>query len=151
MTVNKVILVGNLGADPEMRHANSGTAIANLRIATSERRKDRDGNWGDHTEWHTVTAFGKTAEACGRFLAKGRQVYVEGKLRTRKWQDKDGRDRWSTEVVADAVQFLGGKGENGGKGGGGGYGNRAPSPAPAPAPAPAQQQGGAYVDDDIPF
>jgi single-strand DNA-binding protein len=124
MSVNKVILVGNLGRDPETRTAASGTVVANLRVATTSREKDKDGNWSDHTEWHTVVAFGKVAENVARFLKKGRQIYVEGKLRTRKWQDKDGQDRYSTEVVADTVQFLGGRpdGESGHGGGEGGYG-----------------------------
>ncbi len=121
MTVNKVILVGNRGRAPEMRTSQSGTAIAQLSIATTERRKDRDGNWGDHTEWHRVVAFGRTAENIGRFLSKGRQVYIEGRLQTRKWQDKEGQDRWSTEVIADVVQFLSSGNRDGG-GGGGGYG-----------------------------
>jgi len=145
MTVNKAILIGRLGRDPEMRTTNSGLAIANLRLATTERRKDRDGNWGEHTEWHTVACFGKTAENAGRFLTKGRQVYVEGRITTRKWQDKDGRDRYSTEVVANTLQFLGSK-SDGASGGGGGGQRRAPAPAPAP-----KGQGGAFVDDDIPF
>ena len=124
LTVNKVILVGNLGRDPEMRSANTGTAIANLNIATSERRKDRDGNWSDHTEWHKVVCFGKTAENVGRFCRKGKQVYVEGRLSTRKWQDKDGRDRWTTEITADQIRFLGGRDDGGSaapRSGGGGY------------------------------
>ena len=108
MTVNKVILVGNLGADPESRESKSGSTIANLRIATSERTKDREGNWGDHTEWHRVVCFGRTAENVARFLSKGRQVYIEGKIRTRKWQDRDGNDKYTTEIVADQVRFLGG-------------------------------------------
>lgn len=115
MTVNKAILVGRLGADPELRNTNGGMTIAKLRVATTERKKDQDGNWGEHTEWHTVTAFGNTAEAAGRFLSKGRQVYVEGRIRTRKWQDKEGQDRWSTEIVCDTLQFLGSKGEGGGE------------------------------------
>lgn len=130
MTVNKAIIVGNLGRDPEVRDTTKGSKIANLRIATTERRKVGD-NWEDHTEWHTVTCFGKTAELVERYLSKGRQVYVEGRLQTRKWQDKDGHDRYSTEVVADVIRFLGGKGDSGGQretsqpqrsNGGGGYG-----------------------------
>lgn len=108
MSVNKVILVGNLGADPEQRETGSGVAVCNLRIATSERKKDPAGEWVDHTEWHRVCCFGRTAENCGRYLSKGRLVYVEGKIRTRKWTDNDGRDRWSTEVIGDVVRFLGG-------------------------------------------
>ena len=127
MTVNKAILIGNLGQDPEMRTTSSGLAIANLRLATSDRRKDRDGNWQDHTEWHTVTVFGKTAENVAKFCRKGKQLYVEGRIQTRKWVDKNDQDRWSTEIVADNVRFLGGKDE-GNSGGqsrgssGGGYG-----------------------------
>jgi single-strand DNA-binding protein len=124
MSVNKVILVGNLGRDPETRTAGTGTVVANLRLATTSRERDKDGNWSDQTEWHTVVAFGKVAENVSRFLKKGRQIYVEGKLRTRKWQDKDGADKYSTEIIADTVQFLGGRpdGESGGGEGGGGYG-----------------------------
>lgn len=143
MTVNKVILIGNLGRDPEVRSTASGTSVCNLRIATSERRKDREGNWNDHTEWHSVVCFGRTADNVGRFLAKGRQVYIEGRLQTRKWQDKDGADRWSTEVVADNLRFLGGRdGGGGGGGGGGSYGGGNDSGG-----------GGSYggADDDIPF
>lgn len=127
MTVNKVILIGNLGADPEMRTSQGGNAIANLRIATTERTKDKDGNWVDQTEWHRVVCFGRTAENVGRFLKKGRQLYVEGRLQTRKWTDQEGKERWSTEVVAREIRFLGGRdgGEGGGGhsggGGGGGY------------------------------
>ena len=109
--VNKVMLIGNLGQDPEVRTTGGGTAVANLRIATSSRRKDDTGNWTDHTEWHTVVCFGKTAENCGRFLSKGRQIFIEGRLQTRKWQDRDGNDKWSTEVVAHEVKFLGGRPE----------------------------------------
>lgn len=121
--INKVILIGNLGQDPDVRTTGSGASVANLRIATSERRKDRDGNWADHVEWHSVVAFGKTAENAGRFLKKGRQVYVEGRLQTRKWE-KDGETRYSTEVVVDTLKFLGSKSEGGGSqsSGGGGYG-----------------------------
>lgn len=128
--INKVILIGNLGADPEVRTTAGGTAVANLRIATTERRKDKDGNWSDHTEWHSVVVFGRTAENCGQYLKKGRQVYVEGRLQTRKWQDREGNDKYSTEVAADIVRFIGGApreegaggGYSGGGGGGGSYG-----------------------------
>lgn len=133
MSVNSVHLVGNLGADPEVRTTQSGIHVANLRLATTERQKDRDGNWGDHTEWHRLVAFGKTAENAGRFLQKGRQIYVEGRLRTRKWQAQDGSDRWSTEVVADRIVFLGRNGD----------GDGASSGEAPPA------SGGA--DDEIPF
>lgn len=134
MTVNKVILIGNLGQDPEVRSTAGGTQVASLRIATSERRKDKGGEWADHTEWHSVVAFGRTAENIGRYCKKGKQIFVEGRLQTRKWQDKEGNDRWSTEVVADNVRFLGGgEGKGGSKhrtervgGGGGDYGGDIP-------------------------
>jgi single-strand DNA-binding protein len=121
MTVNKVILVGRLGADPETRTAQAGTVIGNLRVATDERRKDKDGNWQKHTEWHRVVCFGRDAENASKFLKKGSQLYIEGKLRTTKYQDKDGKDRWSTDVVADVIRFLDSRGEGGAGGGGGGY------------------------------
>ncbi len=170
--VNKVILIGNLGQDPEMRSTGSGMAVCNLRVATSTRRKDRDGNWGDHTEWHSVVVFGRTAENVNQYCRKGKQLYIEGRLQTRKWQDRDGNDRYSTEVVGENVKFLGGRGEGGGSygGGGGGYGggggggghsrggsgsgggggggyDRGPQQAPPQPTAPADD----FPDDDIPF
>jgi single-strand DNA-binding protein len=179
MTVNKVILVGRLGRDPEIRTTASGNSVGNMRIATTERRKDRDGNWGDQTEWHTVVVFGKTAETAGRFLKKGRQVYVEGRLQTRKWQDKDGQDRYSTEVVANALRFLGSREDSGdggggsysggggggysgggGGGGGGGYsgggGGRSQSYGGGSSGSSGSSGGGGgddmpFADDDIPF
>jgi len=130
--VNKVILVGNLGQDPEVRTTQGGQSVASLRIATTDRVKDKDGNWGDRTEWHSVVVWGRTAENVQKFCRKGKQLYIEGRLQTRKWQDKEGKDRYSTEVVAETVHFLGGgRGEGGGgggdegggfSGGGGGYG-----------------------------
>ena len=105
MSVNKVILVGNLGRDPEVRETKSGSNVANLRVATTHRSKVGD-EWQEQTEWHTVTVFGRQAELCGRYLENGRQVYVEGRVQTRKWQDKEGNDRYSTEVVANDVKFL---------------------------------------------
>ena len=108
--VNKVILVGNLGQAPELKTTTSGLSVSNLRIATNERKKDSNGTWVDSTEWHSIVVFGGQAENCSKFLEKGRQVYVEGRLQTRKWQDKDGQDRWSTEVVAHQVKFLGPRG-----------------------------------------
>ena len=161
--INKVILIGNLGQDPDLRSTASGATVANLRIATTERRKDRDGNWGDHTEWHSVVSFGRTAENVGKYCRKGKQIYIEGRLQTRKWQDRDGRDRYSTEVVADNIRFLGGgagasQGQGQGGYGGGGYSQQQPqggwnqnnaprqaAPASAPEPMP-------YSDDEeIPF
>ena len=113
-TVNRVILIGNLGQDPEVKFLQSGTAVCNLRLATTEAWKDKaSGEAQEHTEWHTVTLFGKTAEIAGQYLRKGAKVYVEGKLKTRKWQDKSGNDRYSTEITADQMQMLGGKSDSG--------------------------------------
>jgi single-strand DNA-binding protein len=108
MSVNKVILLGNLGKDPELRFTPQQMAIARFSIATNERKKDQSGNWSDHTEWHNVVVFGKSAENCSKFLKKGRQAYIEGRIRTNKWQDKEGKDRYTTEILADTVQFIGG-------------------------------------------
>lgn len=118
--VNKVILLGHLGQDPEMRNTQGGNAICNMRLATSDKYKDRDGNMQERTEWHTVVVFGRTAEAVHRFCKKGKQVYVEGRLQTRKWTDKAGAERYSTEVVAEDVKFLGGGDGGGGRQEGGG-------------------------------
>jgi single-strand DNA-binding protein len=112
-SVNKVILIGNLGRDPEIRYLPSGDALANLRIATTEAWKDKSGEKQEATEWHTVVFFGRQAEICGEYLKKGSSVYVEGSLRTRKWQDKDGQDRYSTEIRGDRMQMLGGRGSGG--------------------------------------
>ena len=123
--VNKVILIGNLGADPETRYTSSGTAITSLRIATSEQWTDKQsGERQERTEWHRVKLFGKLAEIAGEYLKKGRQVYIEGSLRTDKYTDKDGIERFSTDIVANDMQMIGGAGGEGGGGGGGGYGNR---------------------------
>ena len=121
--VNKVILVGNLGKDPQTRSTPNGQEVATLTVATSEKYKDKSGELQERTEWHTVVVWGKQAESCGKYLTKGRQVYVEGRLATRKWTDKEGAERYTTEVVAESVKFLGGGGEK--KAGGGdelGYG-----------------------------
>lgn len=107
--LNSVHLIGNLGADPDTRTSASGVVVCNLRVATTHRAKDDDGNWSDRTEWHRVVCFGKTAENAGRFLEKGRQVFIDGRLQTRKWTDQNGSERYSTEVVAREVKFLGGK------------------------------------------
>lgn len=125
--VNKVFLIGNLGQNPELRTTGGGTSVANIRIASSERRKDRDGNWTDHTEWHSVVVFGRTAENVATYCRKGSQIHVEGRLQTRQWEDSNGNKRYSTEVVAENIRFLGGKGSSGGgSSSGGGYsgGNR---------------------------
>lgn len=133
--VNKVILVGNLGADPEARFMPSGKAVCNFRIATSESWTDKEsGDKQGKTEWHSIVAFGKLAEICGEYLKKGSQVYVEGKLQTRKWQDKQGADRYSTEIIVNEMQMLGGKP--------GARPERSESAAPAD---------NTPFDDDIPF
>jgi len=122
-SVNKVILIGNLGADPEVRHTQGGSAVANLSVATNERWTDRDGNPQERTEWHNVTVWGKTAEHCGQYLSKGRSVYVEGRIQSRTYTDRDGNERKVWDVVAQNVTFLGGDGGYGGnrsQGGGGG-------------------------------
>ena len=154
--VNKVILVGNLGRDPETRTAQSGTTIANLNIATTTRRKQGE-EWVEHTEWHRVVCFGKTADNVSRFLSKGRQVYIEGRMQTRKWQDQSGADRYTTEVVADTVQFLGRKGDSAGGGDFGGssdsgsFGGGSSSGSSGGGDYSGGGGGGGTPDDDIPF
>jgi single-strand DNA-binding protein len=139
--VNKVIVVGNLGQDPETRYMPSGSAVTNLRVATNESWKDKQtGEQKDRTEWHRVAMFGRLAEIAAEYLRKGSQVYIEGKLRTRKWQDKDGNDRYTTEIVADEMQMLGGR-----SGGG------APAMSDSPPESAAAQPSGDDFDDDIPF
>ncbi|MCH2535148.1 MAG: single-stranded DNA-binding protein [Bdellovibrionales bacterium] len=105
--INKAIIIGRLGADPEVRQVSSGNSVATLSVATSEKWTDRDGQAQERTEWHRVIAWGKLAEICGKFLAKGRQVYVEGRIQTRQWEDSQGQKRYTTEIVANTVQFLG--------------------------------------------
>ncbi len=151
--INKVILIGNLGADPETRSMPSGMTVANLRIATSESWKDKQsGEQKERTEWHQVALFGRLGEIAGEYLRKGSQVYIEGSLRTRKWQDKEGRDRYTTEIIANDMQMIGGRGGGGGGGGGGGsgatgsYETRERAPAAEPAGVGAEA-----FDDDIPF
>jgi single-strand DNA-binding protein len=153
--VNKVILVGNLGKDPETRYMPSGSAVTNLTLATSESWKDKQsGEAQERTEWHKIAMFGRLAEIAAEYLRKGSQIYIEGKLRTRKWQDKEGKDRYTTEIVADEMQMLGGKGGGAGAGagasmgaaagssGGGGGGGRAAVNDSGPP---------GDFDDDIPF
>jgi single-strand DNA-binding protein len=162
--INKVILIGNLGADPEVRFTPSGQAVANFRIATSESWNDKtSGQKQERTEWHRIVVWGKLAELCGEYLKKGRQCYVEGRLQTREWTDKEGKKNWTTEVVANTVQFLGGggggrpAGEGGGGGygggGGGGYGggSRGPADQGGGGGAPPDDMGGPPPSDDIPF
>jgi len=156
--IHKVILVGNLGADPETRYTPSGTAITSIRIATSEAWKDKTtGEQQERTEWHRVKFFGRLAEIAGEYLKKGSQVYIEGKLRTDEYE-KDGVKRYSTDVIADEMQMLGsrGGGAGGGEGGGGGERRergpaRGPQSAPARAPASAPAQDSHFDDDEIPF
>lgn len=158
MTVNKVILVGNLGRDPEVRTTQSGMTIANLSLATAERQKGADGEWADHTEWHRVVVFGRTAENVAKFCQKGKQLFVEGKLRTRKWTDKDGAEKYSTEIVADVVHFLGG-GKGDGEERGGSTAKQAPKPAGGKPSggkhtkreASATDYGGGDDGSDLPF
>ena len=149
-SVNKVILIGNLGADPETRYMPSGDAITNIRIATTFRWKDKSsGENKEETEWHRVAFFGRLAEVAGEYLKKGSPVYVEGRIRTRKWQDKDGNDRYSTEIVAEAMQLLGSRGGAGEPASAREPAESASGAAPKPAKAPAG--GLSDMDDDIPF
>jgi single-strand DNA-binding protein len=113
-SINKVILIGNLGRDPELRYIQSGQAVTNFSVATNEKWKDKDGNNQERTEWHRIVVWGKSAENCAQYLQKGRSVYIEGKLQTREWEDKDGNKRSTTEIVAQVVQFLGGRGGSAG-------------------------------------
>jgi len=179
-SVNKVILIGNLGRDPELRYNPSGVAFCTISLATTRTWKSREsGERQEETEWHRVVFNDKLAEIVGEYCKKGRPLYVEGRLRTRKWQDKEGKDQYTTEIIADQMQLLGGReggGDEGGGGGGGGYSrqarggaerggemgggggeareSRAPAaraPAPRPAPAPKPSTGFDDMDDDIPF
>lgn len=155
--VNKVILIGHLGADPETRAMPSGMQVANIRLATTESWKDKQsGEQQERTEWHSVALFGRLGEIAAEYLRKGSQVYIEGRLRTRKWQDKEGRDRYTTEIVGSEMQMLGGRGGAGGVGGasagGGGYSDAPPraervETSGSSAGAGASQE----FDDDIPF
>jgi len=166
-SVNKVIVLGNLGRDPEVRYTPNGNAVCNLRIATTRNWKSKDsGEKMEETEWHSVVLYDRQAEIAGEYLKKGRPVYIEGRLKTRKWTDKEGVEKYTTEIVADSMQLLGGR-EGGGGGaedeGGGGYSERsAPAARPAPASRPAAQAaarpapqkaatGFDNMDDDIPF
>ncbi|MGH8237566.1 MAG: single-stranded DNA-binding protein [Steroidobacteraceae bacterium] len=155
--VNKVILVGNLGADPDTRYMPSGKAVTNIRVATSESWKDKQtGDMQERTEWHSIVMYDKLGEIAAEYLRKGSQVYIEGKIRTRKWQDKEGKDRYTTEVIADQMQMLGGRG-----GGGAPSEPREPRSSSRPTPATEDRsaapvadeggRGGGEFDDDIPF
>ena len=159
-SVNKVILLGNLGRDPETRYTTGGDAVTNLNIATSEQWKDKSGEKQERTEWHRVVLFGRQAEIAGEYLKKGRSVYIEGRLQTRKYTDKDGVEKYSTEIVGDRMQLIGGTRESGDaefSSGGGAPSRRETASAGAGAPAGGGGKGGATkknvddFDDDIPF
>lgn len=167
-TVNKVILVGRLGRDPDIRYSPSGTAIANFSLATDERVPAGEGNWEDHTEWHRISAFGKTAEFCGNYLAKGRLVFVEGSIRSRQWEDAQGQKRTSYDIIARDIQMLGsaeGQGQSAGFQGQSGYQGQSRSPGQGQAGAQGQRSAGpggrsaveelpphiGPPEDDIPF
>ncbi len=157
-SVNKVILVGNLGKDPEVRYTADGAAIANITLATTDTWKDKaTGEKKEATEWHRVSFFGKLAEIAGQYLKKGRSVYIEGRIRTRKWQDKEGQDRYTTEIIADQMQMLGSREGMGGPAtdddGGGGRSYAGGGGGGAAKPAPAKKPAGNFddMDDDIPF
>ena len=179
MSVNKAILIGRLGSDPEVRYTQGGAAVANFNMATSEQYTDKSGQRQEKTEWHRIVAWGRLGEICGQHLKKGRQVFVEGNIQTREWQDRDGNKRYTTEIKASTVQFLGTRGESeggysrqtqgggqggqqGGYGGGqggqqGGYGGGqggqqgGQQGGYSNAPTPAGPAGGEFNDDDIPF
>jgi single-strand DNA-binding protein len=146
-SLNKVMLIGNLGKDPEVRYTASGQAVASFSLATSEKFKNRNGEMEERTEWHNVVLWGRQAEIAGEYLSKGKTVYIEGRLQTRKWQDKDGRDRWTTEIVGDRMQMIGSKGEGGGgrQGGGKASGDEGGYSQPTYDPPSFNP------DDDIPF
>ncbi len=146
--INKVILVGNLGKDPEVRYMPNGNAVANITLATSESWKDKQtGETQEKTEWHRVVLFRRLGEIAGEYLKKGAQVYIEGKLQTRKWQDNAGNDRYTTEIVANEMQMLGSRGA----GGSAGFSSSDAPATQTPAAAPAVAEAGGEFDDDIPF
>ncbi|MEA2114140.1 MAG: single-stranded DNA-binding protein [Thermodesulfobacteriota bacterium] len=157
--INKAILIGNLGADPELRYTQSGTPVASFRIATTERWKDKEGNQQEQTEWHNIVAWSRLAEICGEYLNKGSRVYIEGKLQTRKWQDQNGNDRYTTEIVAREMKMLTPRGEGGG-GSYGGSGGYDPGPAAGGSPGAGygddsssggSPEGGGGTGNDVPF
>ena len=146
--VNKVILVGNLGRDPELRNTPSGQTIAKFSVATTRKWRSRDGERQEQTEWHNIVCWGRQAEVAGQYLSKGRQVYIEGRLQTDSWEDREtGKKMYRTEIVCDNFQMLGGRGDS--SGGGGGYG--APRPSEPSGPSGGGGGYGADADDDIPF
>ena len=138
-SVNKVILIGNLGRDPELRYTQGGQAVANFTLATNERFSTKDGDKQERTEWHRIVAWGRTGELCAQYLSKGRSVYLEGRLQTREWEDTEGQKRRTTEIVAQTVQFLGGRGEGG------------PGGPSSPSAEGGFDSGGPPPPDDVPF
>jgi len=152
-SLNKVMLIGNLGNDPEVRRTQAGQAVATFRLATNESWNDRDGNRQDRTEWHRVVAWARLAEIVGEYMRKGRQVFVEGRIQTRQWQDQQGQTRYTTEVVAQNVLMLGGRGEGAGDAGPGGGPRRTIEPEPDSGGGPAEDPGpvGGEEDSDLPF
>jgi single-strand DNA-binding protein len=162
--VNKVILIGNLGQDPELRYTGSGTAVCNMRLATNESYKDRDGNLVERTEWHNIVAWARLGEVCNEYLRKGSQVYFEGSLQTNSWEDRDGNTRYTTEVKAREMMFLDSRGGDGARGSGGGFDRgrggsggsrddieRQPSRQPRAPQQQRQQEDTFEPDDDLPF
>ncbi len=141
--INKVILIGNLGADPELRYTQGGTAVATLRVATSRKWKDKEGNPQEETEWHRVIVWAQSAEFCSNYLSKGSKVYIEGRLQTRKWQDQSGNDKYTTEIIANTVQNLTPRGSDGG---GGGF-----QEPPPPQEPPDDWSRGGSTGEDVPF
>ncbi|MAD28550.1 MAG: single-stranded DNA-binding protein [Woeseiaceae bacterium] len=152
--INKVILVGTLGADPDTRYTPSNAAVTNLSLATNESWKDKQsGEQKEKTEWHRIVMFNRLAEIASEYLRKGSQIYIEGKIQTRKWEDKEGKDRWTTEIVANEMQMLGGRSSGGNPGGASGSefaSSGSSAPAPAPSSAPSSDASDDF-DDDIPF
>ena len=144
MAINKAILIGNLGKDPELRYTASGTAVASFSIATTERFKNRNGEQQERTEWHNIVAWGPLAEICGKYLVKGKQVYIEGRIQSRSYDDRDGNKRYITEIVANEMKMLGRPGES--SGGSGGYAENQQASRSADSPGPSFNP-----DDDIPF
>ncbi|SVA74797.1 uncharacterized protein METZ01_LOCUS127651 [marine metagenome] len=144
--VNKVILIGNLGQDPEVSHLQDGTAVANFSLATTDSWS-KDGETNERTEWHKIVAWRRLAEICGEYLHKGRQVYIEGRIQTRKWEDRDGNTRYTTEIVAQNMQMLGSRGDGDYRGGG----NAADGPSSDSQPAAPSPNDSGVTDDDIPF
>lgn len=143
-SVNMAIIVGNLGSDPEMRYTNSGTAVATFNVATNEQWTDKGGERQERTEWHRIVAWGKLAQICSDYLSKGKQVYVQGRIQTRKWQDRDGQTRYTTEIIAQTLQMLGRPGDSPGPRRAGGEPSHESEPAPIGPPEAAP-------DDDLPF